>query len=435
MARFAQLAATLQDLLGPVAQTLAASKGLVRRRRKFSASSLLSTFVLGYWQKPLARLDDLAHTAAQLGVEVSPQAIDKRFRAPLRDALRDLLRHALQTVLDTNPRAWPLLRSFTAVQLADSTTIPLAPALAGEYPSGGGSSETPAAMTIHVQWDLTSGRFVAALDAARTSDNGSPIADAPVPTGSLVLRDLGYFDLDRFTRFNADGVRWISRAKVNLVFTIDGRRHKLVDWLTRQRGRLIDRSILLCDQQVPCRLVARRVPAAVARTRRQAAIRKSRKKYGCAPNRRQLAACEWTIYVTNLPAEAFDADAIHTMYRVRWQIELLFKLWKSHAHLDTHRSADPVRQLIELFARLLGVVLGHWVVVTTGWQHGRLSLVKAARVVREFVPVLLAVWRDPAAVAMALERLSRRVAACRLNTRRKCPGTYQTLENQESLQS
>ena len=434
MAPFAPLAATLHELLGSVAQTVA-PKTLIRRQRKFSASSLLSTFVLGYWQKPLARLDDLAHTAAQLGVEVSPQAIDKRFRPPLRDALRDLLRHALQTVLDTNPRAWPLLRSFTAVQLADSTTIPLAPALADEYPSGGGASEAPAAMKIHVQWDLISGQFVAAIADARASDNGSPIADAPLPAGSLVLRDLGYFDLDRFTRFNAGGVRWISRAKVNLVFTADGRRHKLVDWLTRQRGRRIDRPILLGDQQVSCRLVACRVPAAVARQRRAAAIRKSHKKYGCAPNRRQLAACEWTMYVTNLPAEAFDAAAIHTIYRVRWQVELLFKLWKSHAHLATHRSADPVRQMIELFARLLGVLLQHWVVVTTGWQYARLSVVKAARLVREFVPVLLSVWRDRVALAMALEGLSRRIALCRLTTRRKYPGTYQTLESQENLQS
>ena len=351
MAPFTRLDATLHDLLGPTVESLPAAANLIRRRRKFSAPSLLSTFVLGYWQKPLASLDDLAHTAAQLGVEVSPQAIDKRFQPPLRDALRDLLRHALQTVIDTNPRAWPLLRSFTTVQLADSTTVPLAAALADEYPSGGGGPGVTAAMKVHVQWDLTVGRFVAALGPARGADNLSPVLDAPLPAGSLVLRDLGYFDLDRFAQFNADNISWISRAKVNLVFTLDGQRHKLVDWLARQRGDLIDRPILLSDQGVPCRLVARRVPASVAHRRRRATVRKWRKKYRSAPNARQLASCEWTMYVTNLPAASFDAAAVHTMYRVRWQIELLFKLWKSHAHLDAHRSDDPVRQLIELFAR------------------------------------------------------------------------------------
>ena len=135
--------------------------------------------------------------------------------------------------------------------------------------------------------------------------------------------------------------------------------------------------------------------------------------------------------MTNLPAGSFDAPAVHTLYRVRWQIELLFKLWKSHAHLDAHRSEDPVRQLIELFARLLGVVLQHWVLVTTGWQYARLSMVKAARVIREFVPVLLAVWWQAEALAMALDRLAVRIGRCRLTTRKKCPGTHQTLEIEE----
>jgi Transposase DDE domain len=298
-----------------------------------------------------------------------------------------------------------------------------------------GGPGVTAGIKIHVQWDLTGGRFVAALDAGRTADNRSSLLDTPLPAGSLVLRDLGYFDLDRFTQFNADNISWISRAKVNLVFTIDGQRHKLVDWLAGQRGDVVDRPILLSDQLVPCRLVAQRVPASIAQKRHRATVRKWRKKYRCAPGERQLTACEWTMYVTNLPAASYDATAVHTMYRVRWQIELLFKLWKSHAHLDTHRSDDPVRQLIELFARLLGVVLQHWVLVTTGWQHGRLSVVKAARAIREFVPVLLSAWRDRRALAAALEHLSRRVALCRLATRRKCPGTHQTLELQEKALS
>jgi hypothetical protein len=428
MANFRGLASTLQSLLGPEAESLAEKQALIRRRRKFSASSLLATFVLGYWQHPRARLDDLAQTAAQLGVHVSPQAIDKRFQQPLCDTLRELLRHALQTALDTNPRAWPLLQSFTTVQLADSTTIPLAAALADQYPSGGEARGDAAAMKIHVQWDITGGRLIAALDASRNADNGSTILDTPLPAGSLVLRDLGYFDLDRFVAFNAANISWISRAKANLVIFIDGQRLKLVDWLARQPDDLIDCPIQLSDQRVPCRLVARRVPASVARQRHEAAQRKSRKKYGRAPSARQLQACAWTMYVTNLPTAPFDAAAVHTMYRVRWQIELLFKLWKSHAHLDEHRSDDPIRQLIELFARLLGVILQHWVVVTTGWQHGRLSLVKAARVIRAFVPVLLTVWRQTEALTTALEGLAVRIGKCRLTTRKKCPGTHQTLE-------
>lgn len=34
------------------------------------------------------------------------------------------------------------------------------------------------------------------------------------------------------------------------------------------------------------------------------------------------------IYITNLPAE-IEKEEIHSIYSLRWQIELLFKVWKS----------------------------------------------------------------------------------------------------------
>ena len=40
------------------------------------------------------------------------------------------------------------------------------------------------------------------------------------------------------------------------------------------------------------------------------------------------------------------------LLRARWQIELLFKLWKSHGHIDESRSAQPWRVLTEVFAKL-----------------------------------------------------------------------------------
>src|SRR5262245_17831737 len=130
MAILPQVARTLQALLGPDAGAAAASHALIRRRRKFTAESLLATFVLGYLRQPDARDADLAATAAQLGVAVSPQAVAKRVRPELRDALHDLLQTAVSRVVATEPRALPLVQSFAAVLVGDSSSIALAPALA-----------------------------------------------------------------------------------------------------------------------------------------------------------------------------------------------------------------------------------------------------------------------------------------------------------------
>ena len=48
----------------------------------------------------------------------------------------------------------------------------------------------------------------------------------------------------------------------------------------------------------------------------------------------------WTWLLTNLPADC-SAENIGQLYRLRWQIELLFKDWKSYANLHALQSAHP----------------------------------------------------------------------------------------------
>jgi hypothetical protein len=67
--------------------------------------------------------------------------------------------------------------------------------------------------------------------------------------------------------------------------------------------------------------------------------------------------------LTNLP-RTFSADSVGHLYRLRWQIELLFKDWKSYANLHGFQTAHPalVEGLIwaSLCAAFLKRSLAHW---------------------------------------------------------------------------
>ena len=117
-----------------------------------------------------------------------------------------------------------------------------------------------------------------------------------------------------------------------------------------------------------------------------------------------------------------------------WQTELLFKLWKQHGKIDESRSTKPWRVLCEVWAKLLAVLVQHWLSITGCWQYPERSLVKAAQVVRAQAMHLLATLGTCSRLEEAITTLQRCLpAACRLNRRKQHPNTYQLLLNPDLL--
>ncbi len=117
------------------------------------------------------------------------------------------------------------------------------------------------------------------------------------------------------------------------------------------------------------------------------------------------------------------------LLRVRWQIELLFKLWKSQGRVDTSRSHQPWRVLCEVYAKLLSMIVLHWVLLISCWPDAKRSMWKAAQTIQGHALALGATIAEaPTQVATQLSRIARCVArGCRINTRKTRPNTYQLL--------
>lgn len=431
----ARTGAVLQGLLTTVAEELGRRCQLIQRKREFTGSSLVATFVLGFLRHPKPRWDQLALVARECGADVSPQAVEQRVTPALRDTLKGVWLKAVECAVLAEARVQPLLQRFTHVLIGDSTTIPLSDALAGEFPGCGGSHGAGrAAAKWQVIWDcLSGGLWKMSWEAGRQNDSTSSILDETPPAGSLSIFDLGYFSLARFGAWQSAGAHWISRGISDLLVTVDGQTHDLHEWLAAQPSGLIDRWVEVGAARLRCRIVALRAPEEVAARRRQKARDKAAKK-GRQPTARHLATCAWTVFLTSCPPELLTWQEVFVLYRIRWQIELLFKLWKSHNLIEDHRTQEPVRQMVELYARLTAVLIQHWLVLTTVWSDRRISLTKATRLIRDQLPQLIPIVLQLEPLLATLTRWSQHFSGlARIDQRKHKPSNPQLIANPERL--
>lgn len=415
----------LQTVLGEKADEAARSSGFQQRRSKLSGHAFVASLVFGWLANPQATLEELARTAALFDVAISAQGLDQRFGAAGAACLEQTLRAALEPLLASSPVAMPLLQRFAGVYVLDSSTIRLPEALAEVWPGGG----VPAALKVQVCLDVCQGRLQGPLLQPGRAHERWEAETFPRPAGALPLADLGYFALHTLQALSAQGVFWLSRLKAGTTLcTASGRRVELLTLLEEAGSDEVDLEVRVGHTTpVDCRLVARRVPPAVAEERRRKLHDEARRK-GQTVSQERLRLSGWSYYITNVPPERLTVAEAFVLARVRWQIELLFKLWKSHGQLDAWRSAKPWRILCEVYAKLLAMLVQHWVMLGSAWRAADRSLVKAAHVLRHHAAHLAAHWASAPHLAETLALIAHCLAnGCRINKRNAQPHTYQLL--------
>lgn len=432
MVSVTDLAATLQPLFTTIADQAARDSGFIRRARTLTGASFVQTLVFGWLGNPAASLSGLAQTAAACDTPLSRQGLDQRFTPQAAACLLSILAAALTTLIGAEPRAIPVLARFAGVYLWDATTITLPDALAAYWPGCGGrlAAHTRAALKAHLRWEFTTGAFDwLTLTDGRTSERGAAAAPPPLPAGALRLTDLGYVSLSLLPPLIAAGVFVLCRFPAQpLVFVGDQPGRAVGDLLARQRADRVDLAVTLgATARVPCRLLAMRVDPATAERRRRR-WRKEAKREGRTVRAVRLALAEWDAWLTTVPPERLTLDEAATLIGLRWQIELVFKLWKRDGGLATSRSAQPYRVLTELYAKLLALLVQHWCTLLRGGDDPRRSLVKAAAMVRQHAFTLGVACRSPEALPQALRRLQVCLGhAGRVGKRRKRPATVDQL--------
>lgn len=435
MSSVASLSKQLFHVLEERADIVAKATGCVQRKRKFSGASLLQTLVFGWHQHPDASLEQLASTAAVGDVLVTDTAVHKRFTPQAAKFLHAMLEEACSLVVQAaHDVPLPLLRRFSAVILEDSSSLSLPNELAEIWRGCGGNQDhTAAAVKLHVRWERKRGRLWGPkLTDGRASDRRSPLNAEPVEPGSLSVKDLGYFNLAHIVQRRRAGAYTLTRWQAGTaLFTPAGKALRVQSVLPQRVGQMKQLQVLVgATAWHPMRVLLLKVPKKVGDQRRKDLLADAQRR-GQSLSAETLRLADWTILLTDVPAKRLRFEEALVLLRERWQMELLYKLWKADGLIDEWRTENPWRVLCELYAKLLGLLLQHWLIVLFAWHDPQRSLVKLAQVVRDTSWVLMDALAGHRSVRSALRLIGRRMrSGCQMNKRKKHPNSAQLLEQE-----
>ncbi len=376
MTNINDLSTTLQILFTSTANDLAKKTGFIKRQRKLTGAAFAQSLILGGLAKPEATRKEQQQNLSCAGVQMSEQGLEQRFTDSAITFLRALLEAVLNVVvMRSDPIA--LLCQFRGIYLSDCSRF----------------TWGTLGFKLGVRWDMQSGQLEIEVMPLTRNDQKTQVVEAPMPEGALHLGDLGFFKLKRFAQWNARGIKWLSRFKVGTkIFTAEGQAIDLAKWLASCNQEVCIPIIMGIQNPVRCFLVAAPLPED-AKTKRQARLKEEARLDQRPISKQKQALVAFTIYVTNM--EGLTFPQAHTLARMRWQIELLFKLWKSHVKVLHSRSADPIRQQCEGYAKLMGAIVQHWLLLVSDWSFLETSPVDALRIVRNHTNLLLRAFHKP----------------------------------------
>lgn len=303
-------------------------------------------------------LTELCNQGLVLGVKVARKSLDDRYTPKaslfMKRVCQLLLSKRLGKEVD-----FEVLQKFNGLFVSDSTSVEIPQHLCEAF-GAHVKVKSNSLLKLDCTFDLQSDWSRLWIRYGASSDQTQIMGP---PKDSLWIRDLGYYRTQDFSGIDYQGGKFISRARADVPLYISdvGKQRidleQLVDHLAE--NEFFEAQVRLENKRrFPARLVVQRVPDEVAKQKRQALIAQKRFRARKVSARR-IKLCALNIFITNLQADEWPASEVQRLYKIRWQIELIFKIWKSHLSLEKVPKMNKYRFECSLYAMLISISLNY----------------------------------------------------------------------------
>lgn len=345
---------------------MAKETSFVQRESKINGKNFFDIIVFNNEKLKQQSLNDLSiDLTERYGIKITKQSLHSRFN----DRAIAFLEKALEKLLNQQIDVRPLLstaKKFNRILIKDSVCFQIDRSLAVSYPGSGGSG-SPAAVRIQFEYDLLKGHINdLSVNAFNDQDATNSIETLELTQeNDLIIRDLAYMNLSVLKRLIEIGAYFLCRLQYNVIVyeKIDNRYEKLDfvklrNYMKKNKLDVIEKEVYLGhNERLKVRLIIHLLPDEVVAERLRKANKNNKKKGRNQLSKEYKARAALNLFVTNTTEEQIRMEKVYSFYRLRWQIELMFKIWKSLCHIDKVKKVKQERLECYIYAKLICILL------------------------------------------------------------------------------
>lgn len=336
-------------------QQLARACGFVTRTSPITGFAFALAFTTGLLNTPTGTLAQIAAFLSSVcKTPVSPQAIDERLTVAAMAFMRCCLEKALAMATRSRASTGGMLAEFDHIYIIDSTNFELPSALREIFKGSSGDSSA-SSMRIQLVLDYVTGRIYIEIGDTKLCD--APTLQRLVENHTLdtsgkclFLADLGYFKIDTFQAIHERHCFFLSKLMFSVVLNDETGAKLDLQALLKKAPESFDKIVTL--KGVTYRLVGKKLTDAVVNQRLRKANRAAQYRRGGIVSDEYRLFLQYAIFLTDLPL-TYRMDVLYTLYRIRWQIELVFKTWKSILAIHKLKSGKLERVMCEVYGKMI----------------------------------------------------------------------------------
>lgn len=334
----------------------------LRKCGKISARRLILGFMTMVSKKMNTYEAWAQEISLQAGYTVSKQAIEDRMNFETATMVRMVIENEVQKSISARQTNKKRTRSkFSSIKVEDSTVINLPQELAFAFPGNVSLGQKKSQIKIHALYNQSDNiSHFLNLHSFTTNDQSlARLVLDHVQPGDLLLRDMGFLVLDTLKELDDSGGFFISRKQATIK-VLDPYSEKEIDLarLLLRKG-FLDQEVLIGKvHRIKMRMIAIPLPKDQASARRRKARRDRDRRLNHDKEYYELLG--YLIFITNIPQTKCTAEEIKELYGLRWQIEIIFKSWKSQFNmgkLQPLKCNNPYRVLCMIYLWLLYIYL------------------------------------------------------------------------------